>query len=213
MSNRLGNGRGNVTETPDVSHIKNVDVTHEESDVEVKSIAMFVFGLTLMTVATCFLMWAMFRVLLKREAEPEPAPMAMSEKERLPAEPRLQSAPGFGSKLEKEVGMNGPPQKPEEGVKTVPRPNQLLAPPPKDPLWEIQTLREHWQKILDQGLKDQSGNVVLPISEAKQAILRDGLPARTKQPPEAGPGWQAQDYAVDMPTAWSSGRMTEKRKQ
>ena len=34
-----GNGHGHVTETPDVSHIKNIDVTHEVSDVELRGIA------------------------------------------------------------------------------------------------------------------------------------------------------------------------------
>ncbi len=44
------NGNGNddrhVTETPDVSHIKNPDVTHEASDVSVSGVAKFVGALT-----------------------------------------------------------------------------------------------------------------------------------------------------------------------
>ena len=33
-----GHDAGHVTETPDVSHIKNIDVTHEASDVSVSGI-------------------------------------------------------------------------------------------------------------------------------------------------------------------------------
>ena len=32
MTSQSGNGKEHVTETPDVSHIKNVDVTYEHSD-------------------------------------------------------------------------------------------------------------------------------------------------------------------------------------
>lgn len=199
-------GPGHVTETPDVSHIKNVDVTHEESDVDVKGVATFVVGLTIMTVATYVLMLVMFNVLLKREQEPDAAPMAMTERERLPPEPRLQSAPGFGEGLEQEVGTKASAHKPEPSVKG--EPEQKPSPAPKDPLWEIDAVRGHWQEVLDKGIKEPNGNAILPIEAAKTQLLKQGLPTRDMTLTEAGP-----DYAVDMPTAGSSGRMTEKRKQ
>lgn len=49
-----GNGHERITETPDVSHIKNVDVTHELSDVNVPAILKFVAGLTVMTIGSTF---------------------------------------------------------------------------------------------------------------------------------------------------------------
>ena len=46
--NGNGHDRLHVTETPDVSHIKNLDVTHEASDVSVTGILKFVVGLTVL---------------------------------------------------------------------------------------------------------------------------------------------------------------------
>jgi hypothetical protein len=192
-SDSSGNGREHVTETPDVSHIRNVDVTHEMSDVDIRGILTFVAGLTVMTVVVYLLMWGLFRVLFAQEEkkEPPPSPMAMSARERLPHEPRLQSAPGFGEELEKESGA---------------KESQQMDGAPKDPLWEINVLREHWESTLKNGAKDQSGKVIiLPIEEAKKELLKQGLPARTNEPATAD--------SNDLPTAASSGRMTEKGKQ
>jgi len=165
-SKHTGNGHEHVTETPDVSHIRNVDVTHETSDVYVRGIATFIAGLTIMTIAVYLLMWGMFKVLYSQEENRDepPSPMAMSSKERLPPEPRLQSAPGFGEGLEKQARA-----KEGEGSK-----DHKQTPEPKDPLWEIKVLREHWKMTLEQGVKDQNGNfVVLPIEEAKKELLKE----------------------------------------
>src|SRR5258708_7593089 len=93
--------KGHVTETPDVSYIKNVDVTHEVSDVYISGIAKFVVGLSILMIASFLLMWVMFRAFDARVKEPQRSPMALGDKERLPPEPRLQGAPGFGEGLEK----------------------------------------------------------------------------------------------------------------
>ena len=78
-----------ITETPDVSHIKNLDVTHEASDVSVGGILKFVVGLTVFAVVVHVLMWGMFRLLqAQEEKEPSPGPMAMTEQERLPPVPQ-----------------------------------------------------------------------------------------------------------------------------
>src|SRR6185295_14848193 len=99
-----GNGHDprHVTETPDVSHIKNPGVTHEASDVSVSGVSRFVLGLTGLLILVFVLMMAMFRFLAAQEEtkEPEPGPMAMSAEERLPPPPRLQAARGFAVKLE-----------------------------------------------------------------------------------------------------------------
>ena len=155
-----------VTETPDVSHIKNVDVTHETSDVYLAGIAKFVIGLFVLTVAVYFLMWGLFRVLESRVKEPPRSPMALAGKDRLPPEPRLQGAPGFGEGLEKNAnaGKSKAAGSPE---------------PPKNPLWEIKAVRDQWNDVLENGPVDQSGKRYgMPIEKAKQEILKQGLPSR-----------------------------------
>src|SRR6266852_2395787 len=93
--------KGHVTETPDVSYIKNVDVTHETSDVQLAGIVKFALAQLVLMMGSCLLMWGMFRALSSRTTEAPRSPMALSEKGRLPPEPRLQSAPGFAEELQK----------------------------------------------------------------------------------------------------------------
>jgi hypothetical protein len=184
-----GNGKVHVTETPDVSHIKNLDVTHEASDVSVGGVLKFVVGLTIFAVVVHVLMWGMFRLLSAQEdKEPPPGPMAMTEQERLPPVPRLQAARGFGVKLE-----NG----------------EWVDLENKEPEAEYRVLRSQWEQMLKEGLKDQSGKVVgMPIEAAMKKVLESGLPVRS--PKTATSGGPA-DSSIAMPTAASSGRMTEKQ--
>jgi len=159
-----------VTETPDVSYIKNVDVTHEVSDVHISGIAKFVVGLFVLMVASFLLMWVMFRAFESKIKETPASPMALTDKERLPPEPRLQGAPGFAE----ELGKSAQTTKKEESSPATSR-----AAPPKDPLWEIKILREHWNDVLEQGPVDQSGKRYgMPIEKAKEEILKQGLPVR-----------------------------------
>ena len=73
--------------------------------------------------------------------------MAMNDKERLPPEPRLQSAPGFGVDSE-----NG-------------RVNMELVPPQA----EYRELAKQWEDLWEHGQKDKQTGVVtlVPIDEAK----------------------------------------------
>jgi hypothetical protein len=158
---------GHVTETPDVSYIKNVDVTHEASDVYIGGIARFVAGLSVLTIAVFFLMWGLFHLFESRTEETRRSPMALSDKERLPPEPRLQGAPGFAEELEKPAKAEEPGAKVKESGG------------PKDPLWEIKVLRQHWNEVLEQGPVDQNGQRYgMPIEKAKEEILKQGLPVR-----------------------------------
>jgi hypothetical protein len=132
----------------------------------------------------------MFRYFNAQEAKaPPPGPMALSSSERLPPEPRLQAAPGFGATLD-----NG------ERVKLE---NQA-------PQAEYKVLREQWEKELHGELKDKSGNPVsVPIDQAmKQVVSGNALPARA----QTAPG-KLQDYAISLPSDSSSGRETIKRVQ
>lgn len=197
-----GNGHDprHVTETPDVSHIKNLDVTHEASDVSVSGVAKFVLGLTVLGVVVFVLMWGMFRFLDTQEEEktPKPGPMAMTPQERLPPDPRLQAAPGFGVKLE-----NG----------------QWVPLEKREPEAEYRVLREQWERQLyckgDSHVTTENANAVgcVSIEEAMQKLIQSGVPSRVKNISEEGPGWRAEDYGIDPPTAASSGRATEKGKQ
>ncbi len=184
---RKEKGNGHKTVTPDVSHIRNVEVIHERSDVNVRAILMFGLILTVATAAVCVGMWLLFGFFAQQQAkEPGPGPMAL-EKERLPPEPRLQAAPGFQIQLE-----NGQTVNLEKAA----------------PQAEYRVLRQQWEENLKTGLKDQSGNVVgMPIDQAIDKVVSgEGLPSRVK-----GPGGKLQDYAISMPTAQSSGREMEKR--
>ena len=163
--------KDHVTETPDVSHIKNVDVTHEDSDVYISAIAKFAIGLFVLMVASFFLMWVLFRALESKTEEPPASPMALGEKERLPPKPRLQGAPGFAEDLEKKA----PASKKEEAGPAI----TIGELQPKDPLWEIKILREDWSDVLEHGPVDQSGKRYgMPIEKAKEEILKQGLPSR-----------------------------------
>lgn len=185
-----GKSNGHKTETPDVSHIRNVEVAHETSDVSVRGVMTFVIVLTVSAIFIGIGVRLLFRYFNAQEAkEPKPGPMALTKKdERLPPEPRLQSAPGFEVKLESGQTVNLEKSAPQS---------------------EYLVLRKQWDENLKTGLKDQSGNVVgMPIDAAMSKVASEGLPSRVK-----GPGGKLQDYAIGMPTAASSGRETEKKLQ
>ena len=187
------NGHGHATEVPDVSYIKNVDVTHEKSDVNVPALLKFVLALTIMTAVVYVLMLFLFTFLNEQETNNEPpaGPMAMSEQESLPPEPRLQSAPGFAADLTTSVGDAAPTT-------------------PKDPLWEIRVLREQWDRDLQEGAKDQSGRTLgMPIKDAMDKFVADqNAKASAKNNVQSG-----ESYDDQLPTAASSGRVSMKGKQ
>jgi hypothetical protein len=183
-------GNGHQPETPDVSHIRNVEVTHELSDINIGGVLTFVVALVIMTVAVYIGMWLLFDYFQDQQAkEPQPGPMAFKKEERLPPEPRLQSAPGFALTL-------------EDGSKVVLEKEKPQA--------EYRVLREQWVKELRGEIKDASGNPIsIPIDEAIEKVVSgEGLPARTKDAPS-----KLADYAISAPTAASSGRVSDKRLQ
>ncbi len=188
MSKHKGNGH--KTETPDVSHIRNVEVTHETSDINVRGVLTFVVALTVVTIAVFVGMWLLFGYFNREQAkEPGPGPMALSKEERLPPEPRLQGAPGFALTLQDSRWVN------------------LELDPPQA---EYRALRQQWEQALHSGLKDHSGDTVgIPIEQAIERVVSgEGLPARTKEAPR-----KLADHAISLPTAASSGREIEKKLQ
>ncbi len=192
--NGHGDQHGHITDLPDVSYIKNVDVTHETSDVSVEALGKFVIGLTLMTIVTFGLMYALFKLLDRqfetRNYETRPGPMAMTQQERIPPEPRLQGAPGFGVKLENGTVVNldseNAPGKPQE---------------------EYRVLRAQWERLLTTGKTDEaSTSVGLPIDQAMKKLIERNV---IKTKPGAG-NWD--EYPGNLPTAASSGRTNQKGK-
>ena len=181
---------GHRTETPDVSHIRNVEVEHESSDINVSAVVTFAVVLAISIAVVSVGLTFLFNFFDKQEAKttPRPGPMALTKEERLPPEPRLQSAPGFQLKLE-----NGQTVNLEKSI----------------PQAEYRALRQQWDENLKTGLKDQSGNVVgMPIDAAIDKIVSDGLSSKVKEPDK-----KLFDFAISVPTASSSGREAEKRLQ
>ena len=135
---------------------------YEENVIGVKGIAYFGIGLFLLIVITFGLMWVLMGVLednKQAEMDADRNPMAMSEREALPPEPRLQVAPGHG--------VESP-----NGWKNL----ELSA--PQSEWWEAKKM---YEQIWKQGMKDPSTGAVsaLPIDKAKEAFLSQQIKART----------------------------------
>lgn len=135
---------------------------YEENLIGIKGIAYFGIGLFILIVITFALMWALMGVLEDNKAAEMRAtenPLAMTDKEALPPEPRLQAAPGFGVE-----GPNG-------------RVNLELNAPQSE-WWE---LKKQYEQVWKQGMKDPSTGAVsaLPIDKAKEAFLSQQIKART----------------------------------
>lgn len=186
---RKEKSNGHKTETPDVSHIRNVEVTHETSDINVRGVLWFVLVLTIATIVISLGMWQLFRYYEAQQAkEPQPGPMALKPEERLPPEPRLQSAPGFELTL-------------EDGRK--------VSLERREPQAEYRELHRQWEENLQSGLKDSNGNVVgIPIDKAIDKVVADSYNPNSSVAP-----LKLNEYAITMPTAASSGRETEKKLQ
>ncbi|MBV9958880.1 MAG: hypothetical protein JO360_10680 [Acidobacteria bacterium] len=185
--------RDDIHETPDVTYIHNPEVAHEVSDVNIKAILQFTAGLLVFAVTVHILMWLMLRTFeareVRREEKAPPSPMALTPKERLPPEPRLQAAPGFGDDLALEGGRNLELQAPQA---------------------EYRVLRQRWEQVLRNGQKDEKTGAVtaLPIEQAIKQVAAQGLPARP-----AAAGQKSYQQVMEIPSYPSSGRMMEMRRQ
>lgn len=134
---------------------------YEDNEIRLKGIFGFAIGLVLLIVITFGLMLAFLRVLkenARENADPQ-NPLELSDKERLPPEPRLQLAPGFG--VESEKG----------------RVNLELQAPSA----EYREVRSQWEEIWKHGRKDdKTGTVtIMPIEEAKARFLAQNVKAKT----------------------------------
>lgn len=173
-----------------IDTVADLNKPYEENTLGLKGILWFGVGLFLLIVITFGLMWALLNVLddtWKETAGPA-NPMRMNERERLPAEPRLQLAPGFG--VDAPTG----------------RVNLEL----REPQAEYRELKKIWDDMLQHGQKDPASGAVssLPIEEAKQRLLGQGIKAKTDD--GAAEVFERSKMSV---SASSSGRMqTVKRR-
>ena len=138
---------------------------YEQNVVGLKGIIYFGIGLLLLIIITFGLMWALLGVLedQAKETKKNTNPMAMSDKEKLPPEPRLQVAPGFG--VDSDSGKVN---------------LELRAPQA-----EYRELRKIWDKEWEEGQKDERTGAVIsmPIDRAKELVLQ--RPIKAKSGPEA----------------------------
>jgi hypothetical protein len=142
----------------------NYDKGYETNIIGLRGIVYFGVGLFLLIVVTFGLM-LFFQNVMEDQAKEQDAqsvnPMMKDAKkeDRLPPEPRLQAAPGFG------VG---------EGKDRV---NMELKAPQSE-YWELE---KRWKKQWAEGEKDAAtGTVItLPIAEAKEKLLQSNVKAKT----------------------------------
>lgn len=145
--------------------VADLNKMYEENEIQLKGIISFAVGLLLLIIVTFALIWALLNVMGDYFKSDEVNPMAMSDTERLPPEPRLQAAPGFG--VDSERG----------------RVNLEL----RIPQAEYRELRKQWDDLLENGRKDpKTGMVsVMPIEEAKKKFLEQNVKARSGPEAEA----------------------------
>jgi hypothetical protein len=135
----------------------NFEKPYETNIIGLRGVFYFGVGLVLLILITFGLMRFLENVMEGQAKDTKDAtnPMMMSDVERLPPEPRLQAAPGFG--VESEKGT----------VNLELRASQS----------EYRELKSQWEKIWANGQKDpHSGMVVtLPLEEAKAKLLQQNV--------------------------------------
>lgn len=134
------------------------DKPYEQNIIGMRGIIYFAIGLFLLIVVTFGLMWALLNVMEEqaKEAKKSTNPLMLSDKDRLPPEPRLQGAPGF--RVESRNGEIN-----------------LELKAPQAEWWEVQ---KHYKELWEQGEKtvDASGRetiVAMPINAAKEKLVSE----------------------------------------
>lgn len=138
-----------------------LDKAYEENSIGLSGIVYFGVGLLALIVITFVLMWAFLYKLkdFAKENAGQSNPMYMTEKERLPPEPRLQAAPGFG--VDSETG----------------RVNLELTAPASEYL----ELKKEWDELRTKGRTDPKTGVVvvMPVEKAMEKFLASNVKAKT----------------------------------
>lgn len=141
----------------------NFDKAYETNLIGLRGVIYFGIGLFLLIVVTFGLMYFLENVMEEQAVKDKDQenPMMMNNEERLPPEPRLQAAPGFG--VESEQGFV----------------NLEL----KAPQAEYRELYQQWEKTWAEGQKDpKTGTVIsLPIEEAKRKLLEQSAKTESSE--------------------------------
>ena len=122
---------------------------------------LFAIFLLALIIITFGLMYALLNVF-EADAKTEKSsnnPMAQSDKDRLPPEPRIQGAPGFG--------VNGPNGRVNLELKA-----------PQSEWWELE---KQYKEVWSKGMVDKTTGAVtaLKIDDAKAILLQRNLKARS----------------------------------
>lgn len=168
------------------------DKPYEQNVVGLRGVVYFAVGLFLLVVITFGLMWLLLNVLddqAQQTDDTERNPMQLSEKDRLPPEPRLQGAPGFGVETK-----NG-------------RVNLEL----RNPQAEWETMQEVNQDIWEHGKSENGTYTVLPIEEAKKKLLEEGVKTETSAAPN-GQNNMLEESRMFMSDSNAGRLATEKRR-
>ncbi|MDH3494274.1 MAG: hypothetical protein OEM82_12040 [Acidobacteriota bacterium] len=134
------------------------NLPYQKNEIGVAGILYFGIGLFLLIVVTFALMWVFQYQVLEPDAvardKENVSPVAMSEDQRLPPEPRLQSAPGFGVDS-------------KDGRIILER---------REPQAEYRILQKQWKELWENGEKDEKTGTVTALSmeAAKEKILSEG---------------------------------------
>ena len=158
-------------DTPDVSHIENPEVKHEESDVSGTALMKFIGILLVSIIVILFLMKLMTNYFEAREQALELPPASRVNPpgtQRLPPLPRLQGAPGSQ-------------ELPLDESKTY--------------------RAEQSAKVASYGwVNKEAGVVRIPVNEAMKLILERGMPLVSGTPPAASPAGGVAPGAAPAPT-------------
>jgi hypothetical protein len=172
------------------SHGKKVEIDlskpYEKNEIQLRGIVVTTVALFITCIVSFWLMWVLQGYMEDSWAESDrqnASPMALKPEEKLPPEPRLQAAPGFG----------------------VDSPNGRINLELKHPQAEWQELQKIWAKEEKEGqkvVKDGKETVVtLPIAEAKKKLLEEGIKTVA-----AEDGKKNQTEADSYQTGANSGR-------
>lgn len=163
---------------------------YEQNLIGLKGIIYFGVGLFLLIVITFGLMWVMLVKMEEQFVEEKSStnPMAMTDKERLPPEPRLQLAPGFG--VESEHGWVG---------------MELKAPQA-----EYREYKRQWDEIWEHGEKDpKTGTMIsMSIDEAKKKLIGQNVKSKTGEEAE-----KAFERSKMFMSDASSGRVASEKRR
>ncbi|MBX7172619.1 MAG: hypothetical protein K1X72_16745 [Pyrinomonadaceae bacterium] len=176
------------------SHGKKVEIDtskgYEKNEIQLRGIVVTTIALFLTCVVAFYLMYVLqnYMEAAWTESDKQTAhPMERSAKDKLPPEPRLQAAPGFG----------------------VDSPNGRINLELKPPQAEWRELQKIWAKESAEGqkvAKDGKETIItLPIAEAKKQLLSQGVKAAADN--------KAIDEAIGFYSGASAGRMASESRR